>query len=218
MHRFILFAAALITFAALCGTAVAAEAGCKIAKVTVAKDRADSCTLTRRMTVVTDPVSGHKTEVHGETLSCGKLRLGSWKRVLESATDSCTFAAEEGAEMDYDINESFSVVSRSGRYVTVDIFEGGFSGGAHPSANLTRRTFDTRTGRGVSLARVIGKKKATKVLAVALQRFEEDAETTEGYAFDSMAFEVSLGEVTFAMPHAYEIVRGTTYDISVDIP
>lgn len=160
---------------------------------------------------VVDPKSKVKVELKAEELRCGAVKLGSWARIKQLGLQTCKDNAQsEMKELDY--GESFEVRLLLGRLLGVDAASGGYTGGAHGSAHVKRRTYDIKTGKELTLKQIYPQQHA-KLLAQAKKKFEAHKQRDD-YSFDERAFAPTLGKIgtgiEFALPHEVETARGTT--------
>ena len=186
---------------------------CTVSKPQVTRKTVEDCRIVTRTATVKNQRTHHEVTLSGDELVCGKIRLGSWKRLVSEAVELCK--ESPSSEMPFEMSVGFDVVSRHGRFVGVDLAEGGFTGGAHPYASIQRRTYNRRTGRPSRLADVIPKE-YERVIEVARQAFRKDARRAD-YAWEPKAFAFDGRVVRFAFPHAVEVVRGSTLDVNVPI-
>ena len=204
----------LLTLAFLAPAADAAAA-CKLTNHTKKTVQKLGCTLTHHAAVVVPSGrKGTKVTVAGTELTCGKLALNPWTKLVGEALSACAEPSESG--VDYDLSQGALLLSKHGPLVAVDQDDGGFTGGAHPYANTSRRTWNTRTGKSVTLKACFptGHAALAKRAAAGLKK-SKDAEL---YEFDPDAFAVkAVGggfELRFRFGHAIEVARGTFRDVT----
>ena len=198
---------------------------CRVSKVHVTKTRHMGCTLTHREARVTHRQTGHETLLSGDELRCGRLKLGNWRDLIAEGRELCQEAGDpelDGFPGDgvFELSERYQVISRRGRYVSVDYLEQGYGGGARGYALVTRRTYDRRRGKERTLAQILGKRDAASILARAQRRFkdllvDDFEDEIAGYEWDPQAFAWNGHTLQFAMPHSVEVLRGSTLDFDV---
>jgi hypothetical protein len=170
-----------------------------------------ACTARLFTAQVVDRRSKVKVELKAEELRCGAVKLGSWARIKKLGLQTCRDnARSEMKQLDYD--ESFKVTLLLGRLLGVDAWSGGYTGGAHGTAHVKRRTYDVKTGRELTLQQLYPKQHA-RLLARTRKKFEAHKQRDD-YSFDARAFAPTMGKlgtgIEFAMPHEVETARGTT--------
>jgi len=190
-------------------------AQCKLGPAKVTLKRIGRCTMDRYSARVEDAKCS--VEVSGDEFSCGRLRLGAWKKTSKQAVQICEESQRNSSTGNFYVTHSLSVVAQRRGLVSVDEAFGSFSGGAHHAAATTRRTYDTRRGREVSLDELLPGPART-LLARAKDLFDR-RNTNDGFSWDPRAFAVAVKRgktrIEFACPHQKEVHRGETLKVTV---
>src|SRR5690606_8866958 len=111
------------------------------------------CRIERRETRVVYRPRSFPIEVTADLLTCGALRLGDFDALLKEAMAVCQeMPSEAPVTESFSMERTVTVVARKDHLVSTDQGDAGFTGGAHPYGFGKRRTWDTRSGKMVTLA------------------------------------------------------------------
>ena len=129
---------------AACGVVASARAdACRLSRPDLKRDLVQGCSIHHLQARIDRVHPQFLGRVHSDELSCGLLKLGAWRQALQLAVDDCRNASFPTTR---DYGSKLVISGRHGPYRSIDTYSGDV---------WMRRTYNTRTGRVLTLKEVI---------------------------------------------------------------